>query len=174
MPLLKRILKGEKMGFREVNSAKQAIYLLQKGKPSPVRKKASGVRKQEKRANHREETARIRERVFQRAGGACEACRTGFVSWGRTMDHFYGGTGKSQRQTVENCWVLCGTPSIPGSCHYLRQRNEPSVSLWNERFRKHCERYGYPILAHIEHATVKKPGNAPQAQELVIPEVPHD
>ena len=167
MPLLKRILKGEKMGFRELSSAKQAIYLLQKGKPSPARKKAAGVRKQEKRANHREETARIRDAVFLRAGSCCEACGAQVETL--TLDHWLGGSGRRrQKLSVENTWALCG-PS-----HRARQENRPSVEFWNWRFRKHCERYGYPVLAHIEHAPVKKPGNAPQAQELVIPEVPHD
>ena len=76
MPLLKRILKGEKMGFRELSSAKQAIYLLQKGKPSPARKKAAGVRKQEKRANHRESTAAL---IMKASDTMNESFRLGFA-----------------------------------------------------------------------------------------------
>jgi len=167
MPLLKRILKGEKMGFRELSSAKQAIYLLQKGKPSPARKKASGVRKQEKRANHREETARIRDAVFARADGKCENCFK--TDLHLQLDHWLGGSGRRvQRQSLASTWAVCA------SCHFARTDNMPDAAYWNDRFERHCFKHGYFFHPHAEHAPVKKQGNAPQAQELVIPEVPHD
>jgi len=154
MPLLKRILKGEKMGFRELSSAKQAIYLLQKGKPSPARKKAAGVRKQEKRANHREETARIRDAVFLRAGWDCELGM--HPAGGIEMHHLEGGPTRRSHQAVANCIRACGV------CHRLYHRSPESfratVLGW-------CAKHEYAIPRRFKG---EAKGNAPEAQEKGI------
>jgi hypothetical protein len=155
LPLLKRIHHGETPSFRMRSAAQFLLHRL--GKPSKKGKKAQAARKSAKAVQHTDSTASIREAVMQRANGNCEACGK---AWGvATMDHWSCGTGKSQRQTVENCWFLCGAPFIPGSCHYLRQRNEPSISVWNELFRIHAKRHGLPVIAHIVHQQLSTQGS---------------
>jgi hypothetical protein len=80
---------------------------------------SKAAKRERRRAEHREETARIRKAVFERAGGHCE----GPVLWVRTandvtyarcfrtpteLHHLEGGSGRRrQKQTVENCRAYC-------------------------------------------------------------------
>lgn len=99
-----------------------------------------------KRAKRNAKTAAIRVGAEQRAGGLCEAGDGPFTQFDQgELDHFDCGTGKSQRQTLKNCWF------IHGSCHRARTHNRPSTAHWNGLFRVHCERHSYPVLQRIEH-----------------------
>ncbi len=80
----------------------------------PIRKELDGPSRQEareaRRKRHAEETARIREAVFARAGGRCEwtdggaRCSNAPVH----LHHTEGGSGRRrQRQSVANTLALC-------------------------------------------------------------------
>lgn len=103
-------------------------------------KRARLQKKKAKREMKKEETARIREAVMERAGGHCE-CGCG-MTFGEgsllrvpEMDHFFG-RGKVQ-QSVSNCWLLAKI------CHHGKGKGRPSRGFWCGRFIKHCEKHGY-------------------------------
>jgi len=126
--------------------------------PKPRKVKAGRTIAQDKakkRAAHKMSTSEIRAECMARAQGRCECgCNSRLASLdvGAEMDHFDGGSGKAQRQTVANCWILARL------CHRHRQRSFPSVADWNRRFAAHCARYGYLIIAHITHQAVEHAG----------------
>lgn len=104
----------------------------------------------------REETKAIRKlvrdtafrdlalKVLTRAQFVCECC-CAWLPFTGEIDHWLGGSGRRrQRESIETIWLLCS------SCHADRTANRPSVEHWNERFRLHCERYGYPFVPHLE------------------------
>lgn len=118
------------------------------------------------RAELNEETAQIRREVEERANDRCENCtmppeegHPSHPAWFNgfdyaEMDHWLGGSGRRlQMQAAENCWLL------HKSCHTARQHAEPSAAYWNRRFARHCKRYGYKFIPHIEHAAVQRPKN---------------
>lgn len=116
--------------FTDLTAALRAS-LAQKPKTS-ARKKT-----ERKRRTKKEETAAIREAVFARAGGRCEACSLPFGDLDPgELDHFFG-RGK-EPQSVENCWALCHT------CHRLKTDNRPDAAHWIEVFLALvAEAYGY-------------------------------
>jgi hypothetical protein len=121
------------------------------------KQKATQKRKLQGALAARAGIAEIRAAVMVRAGGQCEGCLKRW-GWSWTLDHFLGGAGRrKEKESIETCWALCGVPTGPG-CHGKRTRNEPSAAHWNDRFREHCERYGYPVVQHVEHARL--PGRA--------------
>jgi hypothetical protein len=111
--------------------------------------------------------------VFKRAGGQCEVC----FPWAdrcknpaTEMDHWLGGNGRRrQKQSVETCWALCREHHGWKTVHF------GGVSLWNRRFKDHCETYGYPFVAHVEHAPLPEKqqlNDFPGAAAFPIPEIP--
>ena len=88
------------------------------------------------------QTREIREAVFERAGGLCEACE---FSRSLSMDHYFG-RGK-EPQSVANCWALCL------KCDREKTENKPSASYWLANFIAHCEKHGY--VAEAEKAAAK-------------------
>jgi 5-methylcytosine-specific restriction endonuclease McrA len=78
---------------------------------------SKAAKRERRRAEHREETARIRKAVFERAGGRCEGdwFVGGLVSkFDRCfrvpteLHHLVSGSGRRrQQQTVENTRALC-------------------------------------------------------------------
>lgn len=107
------------------------------------------IEKKAKKLSKRGQTAEIRAAVMARAGGLCEERYHGLRGCNGAadeMDHWLGGSGRRlQKQSVENCWALCWNH------HVYRQQGRPSAEWWNERFREHCKRFGYPFVPHIEH-----------------------
>lgn len=95
--------------------------------------------------SHADRVAAIRRQVMYRAGERCENpdCRRETRSL--EMDHWHGGPDRRRLESVGTCWALC----VP--CHRDRQANHPSARAWNDRFRRHCERYGYEFRPHLEH-----------------------
>jgi hypothetical protein len=94
----------------------------------------------------------VRERCAQLNNACCEACMTPLHGLGE-WDHWLGGTGRRKpRESVATTWLLCR------ACHEARTESLPSAAFWNQRFGRHCERYGYPFSPHIEHAQL--PGRA--------------
>lgn len=90
---------------------------------------------------------KLRAAVLARADGNCEAC--GFAVVFGHLDHWLSGNGRRrQSESVESCWILCL------SCDLDRTANRPNAAHWNARFKAHCEKHGYPVLAHVEHAPV--------------------
>lgn len=103
----------------------------------------------------RARSAAIRGLVMVRAGGVCEVepYMGRFFAHMRplVLDHWLGGSGRRrQKQSVENTWAIC-TP-----CHRERTVNSPNAAYWNEKFRQHCQRYGYPFTPHVEHAELAR------------------
>jgi hypothetical protein len=88
------------------SAAEHLIYRF--SKPASKSKKAARVRKEGKAATHREETARIREAVFQRAGGKCELCPWIPPRDATELHHMEGGAGRRrEKQAISNCVALC-------------------------------------------------------------------
>ena len=112
----------------------------------------SKKRKEEKSRARRGSIAEIRAAVWERSGGRCEnigECLFLFESnpWDGELDHWMGGSGRRRsEQSMKNCWRLCW------GCHRARTTNMPSVAYWNDRWKAHCERYGYAFAPHVEHA----------------------
>jgi hypothetical protein len=97
-------------------------------------------------AREREILARgeLRSDVLGRAQGRCESCGTLLASSGVVFDHWLGGSGRRrQRESLETCWALCVL------CNWRRTTNLPTAEYWNDRFRIHCERYGYGYEPHL-------------------------
>lgn len=82
-----------------------------------------------------EETRRIREAVFRRAGFACEACGENLACH---MDHYFG---RRVQQTERNCWALCMW------CDRQRTENKPSAATWCLAFIEHATKHGYAAEA---------------------------
>lgn len=127
-------------------------------KPRP--KSSQAKRTESRRRAKLDEARRIREAVFARAGGRCEMR---YVDGDRCalrpteMDHFFG-RGKT-RQTVENCWALCGAD------HRAKTLNTPSAEFWLRSFKTHAEMHGYATEAsraerEAEWRAAKKAGGA--------------
>jgi hypothetical protein len=153
--LLRKELRfvAEGMEFDREAAAKLLALLAPRRKnekqKNTQRKKAEGS------LRSRLSTAELRRAVQERAGGVCEGCLNRW-GWSWTLDHFLGGAGRrKEKESIETCWALCGVPTGPG-CHGKRTRNEPSAAYWNDRFREHCERYGYPVVQHVEHARLPR------------------
>ena len=111
----------------------------------PTRKVRLGIARvtNEKRILARGE---LRHDVVVRSNGRCEnpACRKVITSGGCSWDHWLGGNGRRQEQeSLATTWLLCA------ACDYARTNNEPSATYWNERFKTHCERHGYPFTQHL-------------------------
>jgi hypothetical protein len=111
------------------------------------------LRAEEKKAQRefrREIVAAIRREVFARSAGRCEACSSPL--YGRAvLDHWEGGTGRRRvRESIETCWALC----LP--CDRKRTLNKPHAEQWNVWRERHCQRYGYPFLPHIVHASLPR------------------
>jgi hypothetical protein len=118
---------------------------------------SSSERREAKRAAHATKTAAIREAVFRRAGGTCEAWRLLGAWWvrcGRSptdLDHWLNGSGRRRwAQTEGTCWALCRT------CHRDRQEYRPTLANWNEAMKIHARLHGYFFTPHIEHAPLLK------------------
>ncbi len=94
----------------------------------------------------------IRREVVYRSGERCENPDCARETRSVEMDHWHGGPDRKRLEGVETCWVLC----VP--CHRDRQANRPSAAVWNDRFRRHCERHGYPFRPHVEHASLPPGG----------------
>lgn len=136
------------------------------GRKKPTKRKVSAkakatrarqsARKAAKIATRRLTTGEIKAAVRERAGGVCENCGTRWGFWGWSLDHWEGGSGrKRERQSVENCWALCGTGTT--GCHGDRTRNFPSAEHWNFLFADHCRRFGYAVpTLHVVHAAVPR------------------
>lgn len=119
--------------------------------PKPVKR---ATEKRHKAGAHRAATAELRREVMARAKGCCEAC--GRRTLHLALDHFLGGAGRRrQKQSIETTWALCAHPVLD-DCDGARTHNRPSAALWNELFAKHCEKQGYPVIAHVEHRPVKR------------------
>lgn len=124
-------------------------------------KKQRKEKQEQERLTKKGETARIREAVVERAGNQCEAAAyerfwPHLREHGMQLDHWLGGWGRRrQKQCVENTWLLCPP------CHRERTVNAPSAAYWNNIFRQHCAKYGYPFTPHIEHERAAR--SAPKA-----------
>lgn len=109
-------------------------------------KKRNAAEKKTARQRHNEETAEIRWRVCERAGGWCENrdCHQKLaetVAWvghqgeDGHLDHFRG-RGKAP-QSVVNTWMLCGV------CDLAKTENRPDRATWLARYELHCRTHGY-------------------------------
>lgn len=95
---------------------------------------------------------RLRLAVAERAAGHCEACGREHRNQAE-FDHWLGGNGRRRElESVETVWLLC----LP--CHRDRTDNRPHPGAWNEIFRAHCERYGYPFVPHQDLRALLKEG----------------
>lgn len=118
-----------------------ARFLLEKSK----RRKPSYYRKQ-KKLSKREARAALVEKVraacVKRAAGRCE-CGCGLLMleggavYPPEWDEFYGRRNVS----VETTWMLTRY------CHMHKTSNHPTRAAWDEKFKAHCEKYGYPFKA---------------------------
>jgi hypothetical protein len=158
LPLLKRIHHGETPSFRMRSAAQFLLHRL--GKPSKKRKKPSAECRAAQAAGRRADAAALRQAVSQRADGRCEGARLTLLGWRRCggapdeLDHWLGGSGRrKQKQSLESAWMLCRL------CHRRRTENIPDAQSWNEVFALHCERYGYPVIAHIIHQQLSTQGS---------------
>lgn len=78
-----------------------------------------------------EETRRIREAVFRRAGYRCE-CGCGQPV--AHLDHF---RGRRVQQSEANCWGL----SV--GCDFNKTNSKPSAAYWCEKFIAHATKHGF-------------------------------
>lgn len=105
-------------------------------RPSPklrASKRAKVARKTANRKTKAEQTKEIREAIWVRSGGSCEAACGFWVTWNAgVMDHWHG-RGK-EKQSVENCWFICN------GCDHAKTHNRPSAAAWLEKWRAHCIR----------------------------------
>ena len=88
----------------------------------------------------------IRDEVFARAKGRCEAWPSGDVRCGNkpeVLDHWLGGIGRRrQKEEVSTCWALCL------KCNDHRTANWPSAAYWNDSFARHCYGHDYDFIEH--------------------------
>lgn len=86
----------------------------------------------------------LRHQVVVRAKERCEACGADLRKAGCVFDHWLGGSGRRQEQeSLATTWALCL------GCNDGRTANAPSAAAWNERFKAHCKKHGYPFTPHI-------------------------
>lgn len=106
-------------------------------------------------------TKKIRAAVCRRAEGSCEHCGV----WvglngelGGELDHA-GGRGKGrEKESAENCWLLCGGPRFPEGCHFRKTNNKPDAAYWLTSFIRHCGKFGFPTEraeARLEFVTAR-------------------
>lgn len=106
-------------------------------------------------------TAAVRDAVFERAAGRCEAFERFLIGrqmvWRRcsrspiVMDHWLGGSGRRKpMESVETCWALCGL------CNTDRTANDPNAAYWNIARAMHDQVHGYEHHPHIEHQPVRR------------------
>lgn len=135
-------------------------FLAQQVKRAPVKpmKAARLAKKKLSREEINAETARLREYVFTRAGGLCEAYwfipgsdhRNRCLRPTTDLDHWLGGNGRRrQQQSAANTWALCWVH------HRLRTDASPSDAFWNESFAIHAKVHGYDPEPHVKHAKLK-------------------
>lgn len=111
---------------------------------------ADEQRYREKVRAHRAEVAAMREAVWRRSRGCCEACGKHLLPVEGELDHWLGGFGRRlAEECVESTWRLCR------GCHDERHANKPSAAHWNDVFRDHCGRYGYEFKPHAEKSPVE-------------------
>ncbi len=116
--------------------------------PKPKRRRTA-------KPSRKEKIGAIREAVWLRSGGCCEAYRMADGGWvrclqgGVVLDHWLGGIGRrTQMESVETCWLLCSI------CNFDRTHNRPSAAWWNANRAQHDHLYGYPHTPHIETLAV--------------------
>jgi 5-methylcytosine-specific restriction endonuclease McrA len=126
------------------STAVQAAALLKRlgGGRKPVRPMVRQRREVEGRVRESRKLQRqaVRAECVKRAGGKCENCCARFVGGPLEMDHFHG---RAVSETVETCWLLCR------ECHRQKTENNPNRQAWDDWFRKHCEKHGYPFRARL-------------------------
>jgi hypothetical protein len=90
------------------------------------------------------ETAALRQLVFQRAGGRCEARLENVIVHGvnvpcgkpaSSMDHFFGRG--HVKQALSNCWALCK------ECDVAKTEGKPSRTWWLHSFLHHARLHAY-------------------------------
>lgn len=87
-------------------------------------------------------TSKLRAEICKRADGACEHCGRWvglYGEWGE-LDHFHS---RRVEESLETCWLLCGTAYIPDGCHFKKTNSKPDAAYWLCAFIRHCGRYGY-------------------------------
>lgn len=146
-------LTPDQVAFLE-GAARDAMDILratEERAPKPMkleRRKLEFVKKW----NGFDEWAALREAVFTRANGRCEACNRFFGNGLLQVDHWEGGGGRRQAsQGVETCWALCA------GCHRERTLNSPSAAHWNLIRQSFCSRLGYPFKPHKELLNARNP-----------------
>lgn len=85
---------------------------------------------------------KLRAEVCARADGACEHCGqwVGLNGERGELDHFHS---RRIEESLETCWLLCGTETKPNGCHFRKTNSKPDAAYWQVAFIEHCQRYGY-------------------------------
>lgn len=146
-----RVLLYVADGAGVVASQRAAIEALRAAlKPRPV---SSARRKtQKRRETRKEETARIREAVFARAGGFCEFnCRQGPTGPQHLATDLHHAFGRIRvRQSERNCLALCRT------CHRMLTNNEPNAAFWWKWVEHTFRRLGFQAEAEMARQHFEK------------------
>ncbi len=90
-------------------------------------------------------TGAIRQAVFARACGECEACGVYIDEEIGRLDHFFGRAKVAE--AVSNCLALCQ------ACDHEKTTSKPSAVWWLTRFIEIASRHGY--AAEIERAEAR-------------------
>jgi len=144
---LKRIAESKDVG------AALAAYLsrfkgLKARSPS-----AHAAKKKQKRLSRKGAVAAVRPLVVDRANGHCECgCGVPFgvgnTDYSADWDEFYG----RKRVSVQETWMLSRRH------HLLKTQNWPYRAYWDEKFKAHCAKYGYPFRPRlVKGAVVAQP-----------------
>jgi hypothetical protein len=106
-------------------------------------------RKAQKDIERQEKITDIREQVWLRSNGRCEACGIPLPSVLGELDHALGGSGRRRAlESVETTWRL------DHRCHVLKTNNDPTAFYWAEKFAEHCRQHGYTEEAEMAMARV--------------------
>jgi hypothetical protein len=154
--LLTKELRFVAEGMEFDREAAQKIVALLAPRKKNEKQKATDKRKKGGAQAALAVRAERRRQCSTRAGNKCEAgpWRDGLIhGFPGIMDHWEGGSGRRKaRESVATCWMLCVW------CNADRTESKPDAAHWNAVRKAFCQRYGYPFVAHVEHAQL--PGRA--------------
>lgn len=91
-------------------------------------------------------TKKLRAEVCARADGYCEHCGVwvGLNGESGELDHQQGRGKGREKESVANCWLLCGAPHYLNGCHFKRTNNKPDAAYWWAAIVAHLKKHKLP------------------------------